>query len=219
MFMDKIEQYYQRHSNDLDLLDPPAEGWQDIADRLDKPAKGRKWLPWVLVMGLALILGSAFFIPTLQPEDESFADLNQLEVGDPFPQVSLANPQGQMVDLKDLQGKIVLVEFWASYSMVCTETQCYYFKPIYEQYADQGFEIYGISLDTNAQQWTNAIEADDLPWVNVSGMGTQPAGLGNEFNNESLPSTYLLDQQGHIIAKDIKADELESVLENLLVLE
>lgn len=225
--MDKIEQYYRDHSPELDVLEPDPASWDHIRRELDgehgpgndpepKPhSANRKSLYLLVAATIALIMTFTFWP---RPDTGAIAGENPqaLQVGDPFPELVLDNQFGEAVSLSSLQGKVVLIEFWASYSKVCTERQCYYFKPIYDQYAEHGFEIYGISVDTNTMAWMNHLEEDGLPWINVQGYYEDSADLEERFLVQELPTTFLLDQSGRIVAKDVGEDDLEDHLERLL---
>ena len=133
-----------------------------------------------------------------------------------FPNIELRNPNGEMIALSSLQGKVVLVEFWASYCMLCTEEHCYYFKPLYETYKDHGFEIYSVSIDSSATNWLQVIERDQLDWVQVSDLMGNDSPVNEKFEVNSLPTNYLLDRNGKILAKNIPVEDLEETLSHLL---
>ncbi|MEM7040811.1 MAG: TlpA disulfide reductase family protein, partial [Bacteroidota bacterium] len=173
-----------------------------------------RWVSVAAMLVMAVGLAWTAFRPAAPAEegDAPFA----LEVGNEFPEIALRNPFGELVPLSSLKPNVVLVEFWASYSKVCTEEHCWYFLPLYEQYKDKGFEIYGVSVDTSAQHWLTGIERDDLPWIQVADIGEKESELWKQFEITELPTTFLLDEKGNIIAKNIGRDELEKHLETLL---
>ena len=213
--MDKIEQYYRDHSPELDVLEPDPTSWDHIRQELDgKPP--RRYGVWLLVAASIALIATLFLWPPPQEEGGMTAKAKPLQVGDPFPELVLDNQFGEPVALSSLQGKVVLVEFWASYSKVCTDRQCYYFKPVYDQYAEHGFEIYGISVDTNTMAWMSHLEEDGLPWINVQGYYEDSSALEERFLVQNLPTTFLLDQSGRIIARDVGEEDLEGHLERLL---
>ena len=200
----------------MDVLDPEPASWDWIEERLDGKRKRPGGLfMYLSVAAAAALLVLAFFLNPGGSGEVIESALPALAVGDAFPELTLDNQYGVPVPLSSLQGNVVLVEFWASYSKICTDRQCYYFQPIYEQYAEKGFEIYGISLDTNSREWLSLLENEGLPWVNVAETD-DIAALRHKFLVQELPTTYLLDQYGNIIAKDIGTDELEVHLERLL---
>lgn len=173
------------------------------------------WITAAAVLIIAVSVSWALLRPEggISPPPQS---ARALEVGQPFPELSLRNPYGELIPLSSLKGKVVLVEFWASYSKVCTEEHCYYFQPLYEQYREHGFEIYAVSVDSSAHGWIEGIERDALPWINVADIGEAHPEIPGRFRVEDLPTTYLLDQEGRIIARNVEKDDLEGYLEGLL---
>ena len=218
--MDPIEKYYATHKVDLDVLepDPGTLGWLDAQLGHGAPRK-RNLLLWMAGLAATLVIAAGGWWIAWSAEQAPAATAESpyaLQVGDAFPELMLDDQFGSAVPLSSLQGKVVLVEFWASYSKVCTDRQCYYFKPIYEQYADHGFEIYGISIDTSMQDWLHSVESDGLPWVNVADFDKGKDHLEHKFLLEQIPTTYLLNAEGKVIAKDVGGDELEQHLERML---
>ena len=100
--------------------------------------------------------------------------------------------------------------------MMCTEDHCYYFKPIYDSYKDSGFEIYSVSVDENVKNWRQAIEKDSLNWIHVSDLMGQESPVYSKYAVNDLPTNYLLNEEGKIIARNIEASELEETLSTLL---
>ncbi len=220
--MDKIERFYRNHSREMDVLEPKPASWDHVRHELDDKGKSNKGKS-SRQRGLFLLVAAAVamvLLVSLWPRPTTETGTNHqakaLQVGDQFPELVLDNQFGEAVSLSSLQGKVVLVEFWASYSKVCTERQCYYFKPIYDQYAEHGFEIYGISVDTSTMAWLNQLQQDGLPWINVQGYYEENANLEERLLVKELPTTFLLDQSGHIVATDVGEKDLEVHLERLL---
>ena len=214
--MDKVEQYFEDHREGFDFLQPEENSWKAIAQQLDRPRPAPKIKWWrrygvaAALFLLCIITGLSYFIN--QSESEVVAGL---EINDYFPDVVLRDPDGKPIPLSSMKGKIVLVEFWASYSKVCTDQHCFYFKPLYEEYREKGFEIYAISVDSSASEWIDAIQHDQLDWVQVSDLdGTQSAAV-QAFSLNKLPMTFLLNEDGKILAKDIDAEQLQDKLHQL----
>lgn len=215
--MDQIEKFFADHKDALDTLVPEPESWIHIDTALGASPRERRFarMRWLsLAATLIVAVGIGWFLVNELGETEE-SQTYALDVGDPFPEIELRNPGGELQGLSELKGKVVLVEFWASYSKVCTEENCYYFQPLYEQYRDQGFEIYGVSVDTSAQHWLAGIERDELPWIQVADIGQAVPEIHKQFPVEELPTTFLLDQEGHIIAKNVRAQELAAHLERM----
>jgi alkyl hydroperoxide reductase subunit AhpC len=103
--------------------------------------------------------------------------------------------------------------------MVCNEVNCYYFKPLYDEYRKQGFEIYSVSMDSSAISWKNAIQNDGLDWVQVSDLKGFNSPVRDEYDVEALPTNYLLDRNGKIIAKNIDVEDLEGELQGIFAMQ
>ena len=96
----------------------------------------------------------------------------QPKQGSVAPDISLPDPNGQVLSLSALRGKMVLVDFWASWCGPCRVTNKK-IKPLYEAYQAAGFEIYGVSVDNNAEAWKKAIKADGITWLQVNQLRPQ----------------------------------------------
>lgn len=141
------------------------------------------------------------------------------------PEIELPNPESEMMKLSDLRGKVVLLDFWASWCNPCRKENPILLK-IYKEYAassftvGQGFEIYSVSLDRNEKAWKEAIEADKLSWPNmVCDMQAAKSKATLDYGIQMIPSNFLLDQNGVIIAINLRGEALSEKLESLLAAE
>ena len=116
-----------------------------------------------------------------------------------------------MFALSQLRGKYVLIDFWAAWCRPC-RMENPAVKKVYDKYHRKGFEILGVSLDQSREAWVGAIQADGLPWKHVSDLGYWNNAAAQEYGGSSIPFTVLLDREGKVIAKGLRAHDLEAKL-------
>lgn len=146
---------------------------------------------------------------------EEMARLKRLAVGQPAPDFESLTPNNQRVRLADFRGKYTLVDFWASWCVPCREENPNIVAQ-YHAYKDRGFTVLGVSLDGNPGSWMRAIKEDGLEWTQVSDLqqwGSEVVGL---YRIQAIPTSYLLDPQGIIIAKNLRGPELGAFLKKTL---
>ncbi|HJV20522.1 MAG TPA: AhpC/TSA family protein [Sediminibacterium sp.] len=146
----------------------------------------------------------------------AFLSLNRnLKIGDKFVDFSQKDTAGKVVKLSDIKSDCILLEFWGSWCGPCREENPSLVK-IYSEFKQKGFEILGVASETNKHQWTKAIRADGLNWINVSDL----KGSGNKaamiYGVSGYPSNFLIDKGGTIIAKDVYGDDLRNWLLKIL---
>jgi len=137
-------------------------------------------------------------------------------IGSVAPGFTLNDPDGKPVKLSDFRGKYLLIDFWASWCHPCREEHPNLINA-YDKYQNKGFEILGISLDNNKEAWVKAISEDKLVWKNVADL-TNQSGVINLYDIKLIPQNLLLDPSGKIVAKNLRGEELEKVLVNILKL-
>jgi len=130
------------------------------------------------------------------------------------PDISLPNPSGNNIKLSSLKGKYVLLQFWSA-----TDANSRILNPVlkenYQKFNAKGFEIYQVSIDTSRQAWLKTINSDQLNWINVGDMKGSMSAVNN-YNIRSVPSNYLLDKEGNIIARDLIGPSLYRKLNEIL---
>lgn len=131
------------------------------------------------------------------------------------PDIRLKNPQGDTTALSDLKGKVVLIDFWASWCGPCRKENPHV-KEIYEKYKDHGFEIFGVSLDHKEDQWKMAIQHDGINWVHVSQLKGWSTDAAKTYGVHSIPQTFLIDKEGTIVKVGLRSYDLEPELQRLL---
>lgn len=134
----------------------------------------------------------------------------------PAPEIALTTPEGKEIKLSSLKGKVVLIDFWASWCGPCRKENPNVVK-LYNKYKNKGFTIFSVSLDTEADKWKAAIAADGLIWPNhVSDLKGWNTPLTSIYQFNSIPYTVLVDAKGNIIDIGLRGASLEQKLEELL---
>ncbi len=156
-----------------------------------------------------------FILVTLIGTFLFFGALAQPKTGDIAPEVELPNPDGQSVSLHSLKGKVVLIDFWASWCGPCRFSNKR-LAPVYEKYKTTGFEIFAISIDENKNAWKKAIAADNIKWIQVNEAGGWQAPIARKWGIDQIPTSFLLDKDGSVVAIDPSEEKLISLLKKLL---
>ena len=136
-------------------------------------------------------------------------------IGQISPEIEMPNPEGQIIKLSSLRGKYVLVDFWAKWCGPCRKENPNVVRA-YQKYKDKGFEVFGVSLDRNKEDWVQAINEDGLIWTQVSDLKYFDSKAAIDFNISAIPFSILLDPEGRIIAKNLRGGALDKKLEEVL---
>lgn len=146
------------------------------------------------------------------------ASLGKTKVGAIAPDLALATLSGSTVNISDYSGKYLLIDFWASWCGPCRAENPNLVNA-YKKYKKHGFEILGISLDNPNQKdaLLKAIDQDDLTWTQVSDFAGWDSHAAKIYGINAIPSNFLLDAEGRIVAKNLRGSALIRILEELFV--
>ncbi|MES2680375.1 MAG: redoxin domain-containing protein [Bacteroidota bacterium] len=136
-------------------------------------------------------------------------------VGQPAPDIKLPSPDGKEIALSSLKGKVVLIDFWASWCGPCRKEMPNVVKA-YAKFKNKGFEIYGVSLDKDKESWLEAVKSDGITWPQVSDLQFWNSEVVKLYSIEGIPYTVLLDKEGMIIAKNLRGADLDKKLTEVL---
>ena len=141
--------------------------------------------------------------------------LSQIKIGFPTPDISLPGINDSIMKLSSLKGKVVLIDFWASWCGPCRASNPRIMR-IYKKYKGQGFEVLGISLDNKKEPWLKAIRKDRINYLHVidaAGWNSLVAGV---YGVNEIPASFLLDRNGNLVAHDQEGKVLEKLIKQLL---
>lgn len=138
-----------------------------------------------------------------------------VKVGQVAPDFTLPDPSGKMISLSSFRGKYVLVDFWASWCGPCRQENPNVVKA-YQQYKGKNFTILGVSLDKTKDKWQEAIKADGLAWNHVSDLKFWDSAVVPLYGLNAIPTNFLLDPQGKVIAANLRGPALEAKLQEVL---
>jgi thiol-disulfide isomerase/thioredoxin len=137
-------------------------------------------------------------------------------ITDPRLQIKLPMVTGDSITLASQKGKVILLDFWASWCGPCRVSNKKLVK-LYEKYKPQGFEIFGVSLDQEKRDWEKAIQKDKIDWLQVNDpRGSWNAKTAADWNMSVLPTSFLINKKGDVVAIDLEGKELEKVIKDLL---
>ncbi len=128
---------------------------------------------------------------------------------------SAPDPQGKRISLKESLGKVTIVDFWASWCGPCRKENPNVVA-IYKELHSKGLNIIGVSLDEDPVKWKEAIAKDKLIWTQVSNLKGWEDPIAKQYKVESIPATFILNEAGLVIAKDLRGPELRAKVAELL---
>ena len=151
----------------------------------------------------------------LNNKEEAQANAANTEVGAKAPVFKAPTPDGGELALADAMGKVTLIDFWAAWCKPCRAENPNVVN-VYKKYHDKGLNIVGVSLDKTAEAWKKAIDDDKLTWQHVSHVAYFNDPIAKLYNVDAIPAAFLLDENGVIVAKNLRGPALEQKVAELL---
>lgn len=136
-------------------------------------------------------------------------------ISDPRLQIRLPAVNGDSISLASLKGKVVLLDFWASWCMPCRAANKHLAK-LYTKYKPKGFEIFSVSVDEEKSAWKKAITKDKITWVQVNDAAGNMGKTILDWNVSVLPTTFLINKKGDVVAIDLEGKALDDAVARLL---
>jgi len=140
--------------------------------------------------------------------------LKKTSIGNTISAIKMPNQFNKLIPLDSIKDTYTLIDFWASWCPPC-RTESTLLNNLYSNYNSKGFNIYGISLDSNKERWLRALKTDNRVWTNVSTVEGFKTAVAKEFGITSLPTNFLIDINGKIIATNLHGDKLKAFVTKL----
>lgn len=166
---------------------------------------------------IQLLDSSLWQTPYVQLLEELIPTLEVVAVGNPAPDFTVNDSEGNPVRFSDQIGKdkYLFLDFWASWCGPCRRENPNIVSA-YQKYNDKGFNVFAVSLDRDRDSWLTAIEKDSLSWTQVSDLLLWDSGPAKIYGVRAIPSNFLIDENGIIVAKNLKGEDLHKTLDELL---
>lgn len=168
------------------------------------------------------IIVAFFFLLTSSLYAQKKVNLEGIEIGSMAPEIELPTVEGESFKLSELKGKVVLINFWASWCAPCRKKAPELIE-VFNEYkntefdgGEKGFEIVSVSLDRNDAGWKNTIKKDGIgAFLNVGDMNGWKCTAAQSYNIKTIPSSVLLDGDGEVIAINLSPENLNKKLKKL----
>ena len=148
-------------------------------------------------------------------QDKLNAPASTTSIGNQAPNFTAPSPDGTLIELSQQLGKITILDFWASWCRPCRVENPNLVRT-YNKLKNKGLHIVSVSLDRDKKRWVQAIQDDGLNWDHVSNLQYWRDPVAQLYKVSSIPATFILDENGVIIAKNLRGPQLEATLSRLL---
>ena len=139
----------------------------------------------------------------------------QLRKGQEAPAITLPNMQDSMVSLSSFKGKVVLLDFWASWCGPCRRSNPGLVK-LYKEFKDQGLEMIGVSVDQGKMAWLDAVKEDKLPYLQLIDSRGSKSEVLDSYGIQVIPTQFLIDKEGYLREMDLRSGALRTAIKKLL---
>lgn len=142
---------------------------------------------------------------------------NIVRIGSRAPEITLESLTEDTMHLSQIKSNLLLLDFWTSYCSTCQVEYQSTLLPLYYKYYHQGFQVFAVSFDTDAAKWLQAVEEHKYAWIQVADFsGISRSEIARRYQIEDIPTNYLLDENGFVLAKNLRGKQLESFVEQYL---
>jgi len=145
----------------------------------------------------------------------AFAAKAQLRIGGAVPEIELPDRADSLVKLSSFSGKVVLIDFWASWCAPCRAANPYIQK-LYKRYKEKGFEVFSVALDVKKEAWIKAAKTDKLGYTLVNDIAGWNSKVAESYYVDMIPTSFLLGRDGKIVAINLEGKELFDAVKKLV---
>ena len=215
-----LKQFIQDHYRSpasmavLNKLDP-VKDFDDYTKVADALASSMSDSPYFTFLQKQINQARARVAQVKAREEQERKRAELLAPGKEAPEINLPTPQGNLLPLSSLRGKVVLLDFWASWCKPCRAENPNVVR-LYNKYKNKVFTVYSVSLDRSRDAWLRAIEQDNMSWNHVSDLAYWQSEAAQTYGVSGIPFTVLLDRNGKIIDTNLRGQGLAAKLQEIL---